>query len=59
MIIYMYLFHWKSFYLVLIYMYLLLWCFFMVKFLKKLLKIGTQGNGWLFICIYSNENVFI
>ena len=39
-------------------MYLLLWCFFIVKIFKKLLKIGIQGNGWLFISIYSNEKVF-
>ena len=58
MIIYMHLFQWKKFYLVLIYMYLLLWCFFIVKIFYKLLKIGIQGNGWLFISIYSNKKVF-
>ena len=32
---------------------------FMVKIFNKLLNICTQGNGRLFICIYSNEKVFI
>ena len=32
---------------------------FIVKIFWKLLKIGIQGNGWLPICIYSNEKVFI
>ena len=31
---------------------------FYVKIFYKLLKIGIQGNGWLFISIYSNKKVF-
>ena len=32
---------------------------FMVKIFNKFLNICIQGNGRLFICIYSNEKVFI
>ena len=46
-------------------MYLFLWCFFVIKIVKKLSKMGIDKNGWVFffetlrVCPRALQNILL